>query len=287
MFKAAEILVALTIVVVGISDAFQFGHPINNHACSPSRVVLCSSLNGNGDTGDVCGEGFATRTGPDGEYCSLDFEAVAEHPMPASYWDGLARQNASRKKFGQPPLTPEQYVALQAQNRSIGEKRLNDAILLAFSQFDANDDGVVTLKELKLGLEGVLRMELTETSVRKVMEHFDTSGDGLLQPDEFVTTDRLRVQLEAVAKEEQRLLDASSQGDSPMGIFGGFLKNLSAQFESTCESNFDCDRPEVCCDLGFRKMCCSSGSMAKNLQLEYAYATIPASTSTPASQQFW
>jgi len=285
MFQAAEILFALTVVLVGISDAFQFVHPINTHVGSPSRVVMCSSLNGNGDTDDMCGEGFTKRTGPDGDYCLLDIEAVAAHPMPASYWDGLARQNASRKKFGQPPLTPEQYVALQAQNRSIGEKRLNDAISLAFSQFDANGDGVVTVKELQRGLEEVLRTELTETSVRKVMEHFDTSGDGLLQPDEFVTMDRLRVQLEAVAKEEQRLLDASSQGASPGGIFGGFLKNISAQFESTCESNFDCERPEVCCDLGFRKMCCSSGSMAKNLQVEYAYATVP--VSTPASQQFW
>jgi hypothetical protein len=35
-------------------------------------------------------------------------------------------------------------------------------------------------------------------------------------------------------------------------MFGGILQD-------TCESNFDCERPEVCCDFGFKKMCCRSG----------------------------
>eukprot|EP00567_Pseudictyota_dubia_P015502 CAMPEP_0197446942 /NCGR_PEP_ID=MMETSP1175-20131217/11733_1 /TAXON_ID=1003142 /ORGANISM="Triceratium dubium, Strain CCMP147" /LENGTH=432 /DNA_ID=CAMNT_0042978119 /DNA_START=122 /DNA_END=1420 /DNA_ORIENTATION=+ len=40
-------------------------------------------------------------------------------------------------------------------------------------------------------------------------------------------------------------------------MFGGIL-------EDTCESNWDCERPEVCCDLGFKKMCCSSGVKVYN-----------------------
>mmetsp|Transcript_28127 Transcript_28127/g.81313 ORF Transcript_28127/g.81313 Transcript_28127/m.81313 type:complete len:510 (-) Transcript_28127:153-1682(-) len=35
-------------------------------------------------------------------------------------------------------------------------------------------------------------------------------------------------------------------------LFGSILQD-------TCESNYDCERPEVCCDLGVKKMCCSSG----------------------------
>ena len=35
-------------------------------------------------------------------------------------------------------------------------------------------------------------------------------------------------------------------------IFGGVLKN-------GCESNFDCERPQVWCDVGFKKICCSNG----------------------------
>ena len=40
-------------------------------------------------------------------------------------------------------------------------------------------------------------------------------------------------------------------------LFGGILQD-------TCESNYDCERPEVCCDLGFKKMCCSSGMKVFN-----------------------
>lgn len=40
----------------------------------------------------------------------------------------------------------------------------------------------------------------------------------------------------------------------------GFFKKLFGEvLQDTCESNFDCQRPEVCCDFGFKKMCCSSG----------------------------
>lgn len=44
----------------------------------------------------------------------------------------------------------------------------------------------------------------------------------------------------------------NKKGNFMSNLFGGALKN-------GCESNFDCERPEVCCDLGFKKMCCSNG----------------------------
>ena len=40
-------------------------------------------------------------------------------------------------------------------------------------------------------------------------------------------------------------------------LFGSILQD-------TCESNYDCERPEVCCDLGIKKMCCSSGMQVFN-----------------------
>ena len=39
-------------------------------------------------------------------------------------------------------------------------------------------------------------------------------------------------------------------------IFTNFLGNA---LQDTCETNFDCEWPEVCCDFGFKKSCCSSG----------------------------
>jgi hypothetical protein len=41
---------------------------------------------------------------------------------------------------------------------------------------------------------------------------------------------------------------------------GGFFKKLFGDvLQDTCDSNYDCQRPEVCCDFGFKKMCCTSG----------------------------
>jgi len=41
---------------------------------------------------------------------------------------------------------------------------------------------------------------------------------------------------------------------------GSFFKNLLGEaLQDTCDTNYDCERPEVCCDFGFKKMCCSSG----------------------------
>ncbi|CAJ1949681.1 unnamed protein product [Cylindrotheca closterium] len=38
-----------------------------------------------------------------------------------------------------------------------------------------------------------------------------------------------------------------------------FQKIFGDALQDTCQSNWDCQRPEVCCDFGFKKMCCSSG----------------------------
>mmetsp|Transcript_26465 Transcript_26465/g.40082 ORF Transcript_26465/g.40082 Transcript_26465/m.40082 type:complete len:359 (-) Transcript_26465:246-1322(-) len=357
MFASIGGLVTLFtgIIVYEASDAFQFAR-VRKQSFAQVSLLNSQQPNANGEL--VCAEGFIKKTGPNGDYCVFDYESAAKkfgtdskNVMPASYWDGMERQNKARKKFGLSPLTPEQYVALQAENQAIEDKLLNNAIAqafdqfdvnndgvitlaelkiglestlreklseksvakvmdhfdtsgdgllqqdefvtldklrdhldevakeeqqLAFDQFDLNNDGVITLAELKLGMEAILRKELSEESVQKVMDHFDRSGDGLLQPDEFVTLDKLRYQVDAVAKEEQQLLK-DENGEKREGIFGSFLRNLAYQFEDRCESNFDCEQPEVCCDFGYKKMCCSSGQMVKNLQLEYATVPVPQS----------
>ena len=43
---------------------------------------------------------------------------------------------------------------------------------------------------------------------------------------------------------------------------GGPLSNLlSLGPPQGCESNYDCERPQVCCDLVVARVCCSSGQM--------------------------
>jgi hypothetical protein len=282
---------SLWLWMVSTTEAF----PTNYNHAPPRRPPQGASCFLSQDD-DLCGEGFRKQTGPDGgDYCVFDYEAAAaqfgtdaEHLVPDAdhYWEGLETQNKARQKFGLPPLTPEQYVALQAQNHALGVQVLEDATAAAFEQFDTNQDSVVSMRELRRGLEALLRQELTETSVQKVMDHFDVSGDGQLQPEEFVSLDQLKEKLRVVAQQEEQELAAqpqqpqqpssssSSKNYSP-GLLQRFLDTLAFHLEDTCASNEDCQRPEVCCDFGFKKMCCRSGKMAHDLQLEYATVPVP------------
>mmetsp|Transcript_31306 Transcript_31306/g.46968 ORF Transcript_31306/g.46968 Transcript_31306/m.46968 type:complete len:483 (-) Transcript_31306:528-1976(-) len=98
--------------------------------------------------------------------------------------DALQRKNDSRKKFGLPPITPDEFIKIEEEVRAMDAVNKKKATYLA--------------EQLSQG--------------RKKEEK-----------DSFLNS-----------------------------IFGGVLKN-------GCESNFDCERPEVCCDVGFKKICCSSG----------------------------
>lgn len=98
--------------------------------------------------------------------------------------DALQRKNASRKKFGMPPITPEEFIKIEEEVRALD---------------------VINKKKAS-------QMAQQLVSSRKKEEK-----------DNFLSN-----------------------------IFGGALKN-------GCESNFDCERPQVCCDVGFKKICCSNG----------------------------
>lgn len=89
--------------------------------------------------------------------------------------------------------------------------QLAEAAEKAFNRFDINSDGEVSLMELKAGLEKELKTEISEKRVKELMVAFDKSGDGALQLDEFVTVDRFRNQLEALAREEKRLAAEAEQ----------------------------------------------------------------------------
>lgn len=227
------------------------------------------------DDMEECGEGFYKQTGPDGDYCVFDFDAAAraygtgeQTADSREYWEALDSHNLARQKFGMEPLTPEEYVALQAQIHQIDETEK------AFVEFDTNQDRVVTVKELREGLERILLTDVSEEQAQKVMEHFDTSGDGLLQLDEFVTMKKFRNKLDEVV-EEERIVD-NKRRSVPPDFLHRFKKTM---FQNSCESNFDCERPEVCCDFHFKRMCCSSGQMGKDLLLEYATVPVPQNTS--------
>ena len=110
-----------------------------------------------------------------------------DNPVPYDR-DALQRKNASRKKFGMPPLSPEEFIAIEKEVRAMDEVNKKKATYLA----------------------------------------------------------------EQFAQNAQNAKEKSKKDSFLSNIFGGALKN-------GCESNFDCERPEVCCDVGFKKICCSNG----------------------------
>jgi hypothetical protein len=100
--------------------------------------------------------------------------------------DALQRKNASRQRFGKPPLTPEEFVVIEEEVRAMDAINKKKASFLAEQLAQSN-------------------------------------GGKKKKEDSFLSN-----------------------------IFGGVFKN-------GCESNFDCERPQVCCDVGFKRICCSNG----------------------------
>jgi hypothetical protein len=85
------------------------------------------------------------------------------------------------------------------------QKELAQAAENAFRKFDTNEDGEISFDELKAGLEKALKIELPEMRVKQLLDNFDTSGDGSLQINEFVSVEMFRNKLEALARDEKRL----------------------------------------------------------------------------------
>ena len=47
-----------------------------------------------------------------------------------------------------------------------------------------------------------------------------------------------------------------------------FFSKLFGSIADGCESNYDCERPQVCCDFIVKKECCASGVGVPQMQLK-------------------
>lgn len=106
--------------------------------------------------------------------------------------DKFNRKNASRKKFGLPPITEAEYVQIEEKTRELEQVQRQKAAAASSSAAEM------------------------------------TKGQGDVKKS---------------------------------NIFGNLFGNV---LKDTCQSNADCERPEVCCDFGFKKMCCRSGMKVFN-----------------------
>lgn len=75
------------------------------------------------------------------------------------------------------------------------------------------------------------------------------------------------IELQTQVREMERQADLAARIDAAeVPKKKGFLEGLFGDaLEDTCTTNWDCQRPEVCCDFGFKKQCCSSGAMIPNV----------------------
>ena len=76
---------------------------------------------------------------------------------------------------------------------------------------------------------------------------------------------RERAEDEAKAKQLAELRQPRVDGRAPEGNGdggkGSFLSAMKKTLPQPCETSYDCERPEVCCDLLFGTICCSGGMM--------------------------
>lgn len=105
-----------------------------------------------------------------------------------------------------------------------------------------------------------------------------------LSREEF---DELEAQVQQLAQQQQQKQQqsAATQAAAEMNEKkpNFFEKLIGDVLQDTCESNFDCERPEICCDFGFKKMCCASGTPVGASQgvPQYAFVPVPVGIEDP------
>jgi Uncharacterized conserved protein (DUF2358) len=82
-----------------------------------------------------------------------------------------------------------------------------------------------------------------------------------MTPEEFLELQEQVAELDSEQKKKAAAAAAAAEmAKRQKQQDGGFFNKLFGEaLKDTCETNFDCEYPEVCCDFGFKKMCCSSG----------------------------
>ncbi len=70
---------------------------------------------------------------------------------------------------------------------SMNTKQNEDKMLAIFKQFDSNNDGILTLEEIREGFKEFLGEQmLFEGELNKIMEQIDLNRNGLIEYSEFV-----------------------------------------------------------------------------------------------------
>ena len=101
-----------------------------------------------------------------------------------------------------------------------------------------------------------------------------------LTVEEFMALTVQIAELDAEQQEKKLQQEAAAAASSAKkeNVFANIFNNV---MEDTCESNFDCERPLVCCDFGFIKKCCANGNRVIDMRGQPATVPVPARSSLP------
>lgn len=90
-----------------------------------------------------------------------------------------------------------------------------------------------------------------------------------LTPDEF---NKIEAEVQKLAARTRKTAELAAAELSrkelakreKVNVFGKMFSGLR---KDECESNYDCERPQVCCDFIVKKMCCASGQRVSEPQM--------------------
>ena len=92
------------------------------------------------------------------------------------------------------------------------QKDISRKLAEAFKTLDTDDDGSISLAELRAGLVVQLKSAITEEQAAKILQRFDLDGDGSIQINEFRGIDAFRLILDKILLEEKNaIIDATQK----------------------------------------------------------------------------
>jgi len=119
------------------------------------------------------------------------------------------------------------------------EAELAAAAEKEFNKFDTDKSGTVSIEELKAGLEKSFKKDVVDDSVEKIMKTFDKSGNGELDPTEFVTLDKFRNKINEIEREDRIFALNSRKDDLAKAEAAKFKEALVEQLNDNPPKNKD------------------------------------------------
>lgn len=97
-------------------------------------------------------------------------------------------------------------AALRAQAAELEVSKREEElqqISKAFDSFDLDGDGSVSLEELRIGMNKLLKTEISEEKIRQVLDAFDEDDSGTLERSEFKNPQQLKMKLDEIVREDK------------------------------------------------------------------------------------